>query len=72
LTSPELDAHLRWLLERLEPAESEIRSLVAQSYDLAIVCVFSATPTGGGPTIEPQTLTRLARLGLPLDFDVYS
>jgi len=44
---------------------------VDDGYDVALVCVLSGHETGGGPTLEPVTLARIAKLEIPVDFDVY-
>lgn len=71
LVSDDLQAHLAWLLQRITPAAEGISVLVSEGFDVAIICVISGTELGGGPTIPSQALRDLARLGIPVDFDVY-
>ena len=71
VSSDDLEAHLVWILDRVEPASGAIRSLVSDGYDVALICVVSGHETGGGPTFEPGILARIAKLEIPLDFDVY-
>jgi len=71
VSSDDLEAHLVWVLDRVEPASDAIHALVDDGYDVALVCVLSGHETGGGPTLEPVTLARIAKLEIPVDFDVY-
>ena len=68
--STDLDNHLKWLLDRTEGAVEPLRALLAETHDVSIVCALSVD-AGHGPTISPDTLARLARLNLPLDFELY-
>lgn len=72
IVAEDLTAHLDWLLANLEPAAQRIKALQTDGYDVAIIIALSADPLGGGPTMSADTLARLARLGLPLDLDLYS
>ncbi|TME32000.1 MAG: DUF4279 domain-containing protein [Chloroflexi bacterium] len=72
VSSDDLEAHLVWILDRVEPASYAIRSLVSDRYDIALICVVSGHETGGGPTFQPVTLARIAKLEIPLDFDLYA
>jgi uncharacterized protein DUF4279 len=67
----ELEAHVTWLLDRIEPAADALRSLRADGKDIALIFVLSGDETGGGPTLEAKTLARIAKLELPVDLDVY-
>ena len=71
LQSEDLAAHVAWLLQRIMPAAESIRGLVADGFDVAIICVVSGRPGGGGPTVEPNALRDIAALGVPVDFDIY-
>jgi hypothetical protein len=72
VASSQLEDHLTWLLSQLNPAAAEVRELVRDGLDVAIICAMSGTPTGGGPTITAATLKDIAALGIPIDFDVYA
>lgn len=72
VVAEDLTAHLDWLLARLEPAAPRIGALQAEGYDVAIIIALSAEPLGGGPTLSSEMLERLARLGVPVDLDLYS
>ena len=71
VSSDDLEAHVVWILDRVEPASDAIHALVDDGYDVALVCVLSGHETGGGPTFEPVSLARIAKLEIPVDFDVY-
>jgi hypothetical protein len=62
---------LTWLLSQLRPQTSLIRKLAAQGLDIAIICLISGGPGGGGPTISAKTLAEITQLGIPVDLDVY-
>ena len=59
----DLTAHLDWLLAKLEPAAQRIRKLRDDGHDIAIIITLSADSLGGGPTLSPELLARLASLG---------
>jgi hypothetical protein len=62
--------HLKWLLDRLEPKADEVRALCAK-YRVDIFCGFSSGSGQGGFILDPETLARLAKLGIPLGLDLY-
>ena len=67
----ELEAHVTWLLDRIEPAAEALRSLRSEGRDVALIFVVSGEEIGGGPTLEAKTIARIAKLELPIDLDVY-
>jgi hypothetical protein len=71
VASDDLETHVAWILDQIEPASNAIRSLRAHGNDAALICVFSGGETGDGPTLSPRTLARIAKLEIPVDFDVY-
>lgn len=69
---PALDAHLRALLEIVEPAADALRSLVAEVERAEVFCTWRTAAAGGaGPVIPAVTLARVARLELSLGFDFF-
>jgi hypothetical protein len=63
--SAELDVHLRWLLEQLEPRRAELQRLQAAGAEAELVC--HVTELGEEATPLPaQTLGRCVALGLPV------
>jgi len=69
--STDLEVHLAWLLSQLRPQTGVIRKLAAEGLDIALICLISGGPGGGGPTISANTLADITRLGIPVDLDVY-
>jgi hypothetical protein len=68
--SENLSAHVKWLLDRLEPKADIVRALCAK-YRVDIFCGFSSGSGQGGFTLDPETLGRLAMLRIPVGFDLY-
>ena len=69
--SQDLEAHITWILDQVERASEAIHALQAEGTDIALILVLSGKDTGGGPTLQPGTLARIAKLEIPVDFDVY-
>jgi hypothetical protein len=68
--SENLAKHLKWLLDRLEPKAVAVRALW-EKYRVDIFCGFSSGSGQGGFALYPETLARLAKLGIPVGFDLY-
>jgi hypothetical protein len=68
--SEPLDAHLSWLMDKLEPKRQALEEL-AKEYKVQFVCGFSSENGQGGCTFDPRLLNRLSSLGLPLVLDLY-
>jgi len=71
VSSGELEAHFVWLLQQIEPVAEVLRELQLEGNDIALICVLSGSPTGGGPTIGAPMMARIANLKVPVDFDIY-
>lgn len=68
----DLDAHLAWLLDRLEPHADDLRALIAgQSLAADFFCGYFMGGWNNGFTLRPQTLARVAALGAELGIDIY-
>jgi hypothetical protein len=65
-----LAAQLGLLLDVLEPKRDIVRRL-ADQYTVEIWCRFSPQTESGEPILDGVLLTRLARLGIPVSFDLY-
>ncbi len=66
----DLDEHLTALLDRIEGASENLRSLAGRA-KMDVFCGFSSGNGLGGFLLSPSLLTRLATLGLDVDFDLY-
>ncbi|MBN9121434.1 MAG: DUF4279 domain-containing protein [Planctomycetes bacterium] len=63
--------HIDLLLRVLAEKGDAIRQLAAQGCQLRIDCYWESAHGHGGPMIWPETMARLAELGIELGFDVY-
>ncbi len=68
--SAPLQDHIQSLLALLEPRAASIADLAAEA-QLYLFCGFSSGNGQGGFTLTPETLTRIAALGLELSLDLY-
>ena len=66
----DLEEHLAWLLDRIEPTSGPFNAVRADGIDADIFC-FLETRGHGGPTFSPHLMGRLAALELVLGLDIY-
>lgn len=52
--SEEIDEHLCWVLDRIEPRSNEIADLIRRGIDVDIDCLWSSVGMSGGPWIPPK------------------
>jgi hypothetical protein len=72
LSSSDLQLHIEWLLDQLEPAREEIKTLILSSELQADIFCFWESATGhGGPVFSPAFLRYFASFELALGIDVY-
>jgi hypothetical protein len=64
-------AHLAALLPIAEAAKPALRQLESAGGRAFWSCFVTAKPMGNMVWLEPQLLSRLADLGMPLVFDIY-
>jgi hypothetical protein len=71
LESLELTEHLDWLLDRLQPAAAALRALAQEEgVAMRIACIWWAAPESTGFTISAAQISRLAELGVNVDFGI--
>jgi len=70
IRSSDLDAHVCWLLEQLEPRAAQVKQLLSRGIVGDIFCFSSGAPVSA-PTLPDQTVARAAALGLTIDIDYY-
>jgi len=63
--------HIDLLLGMLSEKDDAIRQLAAQGCELRISCYWRSYSGHGGPMMWPETMGRLAELGIEVSFDVY-
>lgn len=63
--------HIDLLLGMLVEKDDAIRQLTAQGCQLRISCYWRSFSGHGGPMMWPETMGRLAELGIEVSFDVY-
>lgn len=68
--SSDLDVHVSWLLEQLEPRAEKVKQLLANGVVGDIFCFSSGAPAHS-PTLPDRTIERVAALGLTIDIDYY-
>jgi hypothetical protein len=69
VSSKDLRTHLDWLLDKVEPAATQLQELQQiTSAKMAIRCAWwSAEDNGGGTTLWPEQMERMAKLNLECD-----
>jgi hypothetical protein len=72
VAGPDLNAHLRFLLSQLGSKTSTVKELVRQGLSADLLCYWMSGTGQGGPILEPETIRRVADLGVCLNFDFYS
>ncbi len=65
VSAPELDAHLRWLLDQLEPRGAELQQLLAAGARAELLC-YSPGSDERAQHLPGSTLGRCAALSLPV------
>jgi len=70
--SNEIEEHLEWVLERIEPRSHVIADLLRNDIDVDLDCSWSSTGMGGGPWIPPAAMARLGALGIPFMISFYA
>jgi hypothetical protein len=68
--SSDLDAHVSWLLEQLEPHAEQVKQLLANGVVGDIFCFSSGAPAHP-PALPDRTVERATELGLTIDIDYY-
>lgn len=63
--------HIDWLLDRVAPAENELRDLIADAVRADVFSYWRSANGHGGPMLSPVQMSKLARLGLDCGWDVY-
>jgi hypothetical protein len=69
--SAELEAHLVWLLDRLEPVARCVRSFQERGYQVDFCCGYFQWSGQCGPVLSPQLLARLGAFGVELGIDIF-
>jgi hypothetical protein len=66
----ELESHLIWLLNILEPRLQEIKSLLEPGVRMDLFCAFFKEAQGG-VTISQETLERISKFRIQLSLEIY-
>lgn len=67
--SADLNAHLMWLGQQLEPHYEYIRSLKT-SAELRIYCAYHSDSDQSGFSISPEALSIFTKLGIPMEVSI--
>jgi hypothetical protein len=69
VSSKDIRRHLDWLLDRIEPSAIQLKELQAlPGVKMSILCAWWSADGGGGPTLWPEQMERMAKLNLECDF----
>jgi len=68
--SSDIDAHVSWILNQLEPRAEQVKRLLANGVVGDIFCFSSGAPAHP-PALPARTVERAAALGLIIDIDYY-
>lgn len=72
VTSTNLEAHLVFLLDQLEPERRKIKELSKlDDTRVELHCYWMSETGQGGPFLSANVLERIVALGVDLDFDLY-
>lgn len=70
--STDLQLHIAWLLEQLEPVQEELKALIAQEGIKAdVFCFWEFSTHNAALVLGPETLRGLGALNLELAVDTY-
>lgn len=69
--STNLSLHIEWLLNKIEPAQLEVISLINEGFFADIFCFLESSTGHGGPVFNPTLLHRIANLNVELSLDIY-
>ena len=70
VSSKDMRAHLDWLIGQLEPAAEQLRQLQSSpGIKMSVSCVWWSRYGGGGPTLWPEQMRKLAEFNLECGFD---
>jgi hypothetical protein len=65
-----LQDHFRWLLDTLEPRRKQLAE-ITKKYEADFFCGFSSANSQGACILDPELLSRLAKLGVEVVLDLY-
>ena len=69
--SRDLRRHLDWLLDKVEPGSDGLNVLQQRpGVRMCVHCIWWSRHRGGGPTLWPEHMRRLAALNLECSFDI--
>ena len=70
LLTTDLEEHIVWILDRMEPVRAQFMGLRVAGVSTDIFCFLEAVGHGG-PVFQPSTLGRIAALDLQLGIEVF-
>lgn len=71
MDSDQIEPHLDWLLDRIEPCAEKLRQFRTPEIEVVLDCFWGSVGMGGGPWIPPSAMRRLGALDLPLLVSFY-
>lgn len=71
VASTDLERHIVWLLDHIEPLQSQLQSVRTNRIRAEISCFWESRTGHGGPSFSPGLLRRIAGLDLELGLDIY-
>jgi len=72
IETADLEDHVEWLLQKIEPAKDEMVAYVQETGSWAdVFCFCEVAGGGGGPVLSPRLLRRMGEAGLSVSLDIY-
>lgn len=70
ISSKDIRTHLDWVLDKLEPARTQLHEIQQlPEVKMVLRCPWWSKHGGGGPTLWPEQMERMARLNLECSFE---
>jgi hypothetical protein len=69
--SKDIGRHVDWLLEQVLPSAEALRQLQDKGAQTDVFCYWYSASGQGGPSLYPETMSKLGSLRLEIGFDIY-
>lgn len=72
VNSKDLRRHVDWLIEQVRTSAQALRQLQDEGAHTDVFCYWVSASGQGGPSLYPETMSKLGELRLEIGFDIYS